>query len=557
MKRTASMMLMAVLLWTYAPVQAATRAWLDRDRIALGESATLNIETDQAAALPDFSPLRADFGVSGQGSSRQVQMTNGAVTTRITHVINVIPRRAGTLTIPALAVGAERSAPLTLSVREGAQGSAANSNATAFLQTEVDDPNPYVQQSVGVTLRLFYAVPLASGQLDLDAPDGASMQRVGDDVQSARMVNGRRYNVVERRFLLVPDRSGKLVIPGARFEGRSAGGWIDDLIGDGRRELRATGTPRVLEVRAQPVNAPQPWLPLRDLRMRYVAAPQSLRAGEAATLVVEVVAQGATQTQMPELPAPTVTGAQVFPEPPQYSETVNAGSPQVRMTRSYSLVPNGAGTLVVPGLKVAWWDVRAGAARTASLPDLTLKVAPGTGGFAGSTLPVAAVDQPIGGDNALSGIAAPTTPATGRYWIWLALGFALLWLATLAWAVQRRGSAPTRRRVLQVGETLEPAKPTYTLPDLKRALDSGDLEEVGEVLRGMSSPPSADLDALADKLDSPAQREALEQLRRARWAGGDGVAARAALRQAFRDGPVWRVTPDLTAEILPPLYPPR
>ncbi len=557
MKRTASIMLMTVLLWTFAPVQAATRAWLDRDQIALGESATLNIETDQVAALPDFSPLRAEFDVSGQGSSRQVQMTNGAVTTRTTHVINVIPRRAGRLTIPALVVGAERSTPLTLSVSEGAQGSSASSNATAFLQTEVDDPNPYVQQSVGVTLRLFYAVPLASGQLDLDAPEGASMQRVGDDVQSARMVNGRRYNVVERRFLLVPDRSGRLVIPGARFEGRSAGGWIDDLMGDGRRELRATGTSRVLEVRAQPANAPQPWLPVRDLRMRYVAAPQSLRAGEAATLVVEVVAQGATQTQMPELPVPTITGAQVFPEPPQYSETVNAGSPQVKMTRSYSLVPNGAGMLVVPGLKVAWWDVRAGAAKTASLPDLTLKVAPGTGGFAGSTLPPAVADQPNTSDNALSAIADPTTPVTGRYWIWLALGFALLWLATLAWAVQRRAPAPTRRRALQVGEAPEEVKPTQTLPDLKRALDSGDLEEVGEVLRGMSSPPSADLDALADRLDSPVQREALEQLRRARWAGGDGVAARAALRDAFREGPVWRATPKPTTEILPPLYPSR
>lgn len=556
MKRTASMMLMTVLLWTLAPVQATTRAWLDRDQIALGESATLNIETDQAAAMPDFSPLRAEFDVSGQGSSRQVQMTNGAVTTRTTHVINVIPRRAGTLTIPALVVGAERSTPLTLAVSEGAQRDAASSNATAFLQTEVDDPNPYVQQSVGVTLRLFYAVPLASGQLDLDAPEGASMQRVGDDVQSARMVNGRRYNVVERRFLLVPDRSGRLVIPGARFEGRSAGGWIDDLMGDGRRELRATGTPRVLEVRAQPANAPQPWLPVRDLRMRYVGAPQSLRAGEAATLVVEVVAQGATQTQMPELPVPTVAGAQVFPEPPQYSETVNAGSPQVKMTRSYSLVPNGAGTLVVPGLKVAWWDVRASAAKTASLPDLTLKVAPGTGGFADSTLPVAR-DTKIPGDNALSGIADQAMPATGRYWIWLALGFALLWLGTLAWAVQRGAPAPTRRRALQAGETPDEAKPTQTLSDLKRALDSGDLEDVGEVLRGMSSPPSADLDALANKLDSPAQREALEQLRRARWAGGDGVAARAALRAAFREGPMWRAAPKPAAEVLPPLYPPR
>lgn len=552
MKRTLSTLLMGVLLVAILPAQAATRAWLDRTQVSLGDSATLSIETDQASAIPDFSPLRADFDISGQGSTRQLQIANGASTTRTTHVINLAPRRPGTLTIPALQVGQERSAPLALVVTPASVATAA-SNATAFMETDVDDANPYVQQSVGVTLRLFYAVPLASGQLDLAAPEGASMQRVGDDVQSSRLVNGRRYNVVERRFLLVPDRSGKLVIPGARFEGRSAGGWIDDLIGDGRRELHANGVPRVLEVRAQPADAPQPWLPLRDLRMRYVAAPQSLRAGEAATLVVEVVAQGATQTQMPELPIPSVPGAQVFPEPPQYYESANGGSPQVKLTRSYSLVPNGAGKLVVPGMKVAWWDVRAGAPKTASLPDLTLQVAPGMGGFADSTLPMAA-GPGVTNENALAGVRAPTR-GVGRYWPWLAIGFAVLWLATLAWAMRRRASPLPRGRAMQVDSAIEAPRPTQTLPDLKRVLDSGDLDEVGEVLRGMSSPPSADMDALAAKLDSTTQREALEQLRRARWADGDGVAARAALRAAFREGPVWRASPKAAAEILPPLYP--
>jgi hypothetical protein len=33
------------------------RAWLDRDRVALGETATLNIEVDgRDAAEPDYSP---------------------------------------------------------------------------------------------------------------------------------------------------------------------------------------------------------------------------------------------------------------------------------------------------------------------------------------------------------------------------------------------------------------------------------------------------------------------------------------------------------------------
>ena len=534
---------------------AATRAWLDRNQIALGESVTLNIETDQAAATPDFSPLRADFDLSGQSSSRQVQMVNGAVTAKTTYLVNLAPHRAGTLAIPALLIGTQRSPPLALVVGASAPAST-RGNATAFLETEVDDPNPYVQQSVGVTLRLFYAVPLASGQLDLDTPEGASMQRVGDDVQSTRELNGRRYNVVERRFLMVPERSGKLTIPGARFAGRGAGGWMDDLLGGDSREMRANGAARTLDVRAQPANAPQPWLPLRNLRMRYVGAPQSLRAGEAATLVVEVIAQGAVQAQMPELPTPSVAGAQVFAEPPQYDETFNAGSPQVKLTRRYSLVPNGAGKLVVPGLKMAWWDVAAGTAKTADLPDLTLQVAPGAGGFAGSTLP-ATVGATAAEDRSLPA-SSDRMRSSNRVWAWLAVAFAGLWLITLIWALRRRGATPVSRRShVRTDEESAEALPTQTMVDLKRALDSGDLEEVGDVLRGMSTPPSADLDALIARLESSVQRDAVEQLRRARWADGDGVAARAALREAFRNGPVWRATSKPVKEVLPPLYPTR
>ena len=553
---TLAMVTLAVL-WLLASTMgadkavAATRAWLDRNQVALGESVALNIETDQAAAVPDFSPLQADFDLSGQSSNRQVQMVDGAVTARTTYVVNLAPRRAGTLAIPALLVGTQRTPPLALVV-EGSAPASARGNSTAFLETEVDDPSPYVQQSVGVILRLFYAVPLTSGQLDLDTPEGASLQRVGDDVQSSREVNGRRYNVVERRFLMVPERSGKLVIPGARFAGRGAGGWMDDLLGGNSREMRANGAPRVLDVRAQPADAPQPWLPLRDLRMRYVGAPQSLRAGEAATLVVEVTAQGAVQAQMPELPMPSVPGAQVFAEPPQYNETFNAGSPQVKLTRRYSVVPNGAGKLIVPGMKMAWWDVRSGTAKTADLPDLTLQVAPGTGGFADSMLPAVAGANAVE-DNSLAATSDSTPPPT-HVWVWLAAAFAGLWVITLAWALRRR-TAPSARRPSARDDLPGESMPTQTMADLKRVLDSGDLDEVGDVLRGMSTPPSADLDALIAKLETPAQRDAVEQLRRARWADGDGVAARAALREAFRNGPSLRAAAKPVKEILPPLYP--
>src|SRR5690606_11829436 len=126
-------------------------------------------------------------------------------------------------------------------------------------------------------------------------------------------IGGRRYQVVERRYVLVPERSGRLELPPARFHGRGAGSWFDDLFGDGQRTLSAEGPRLVLDVKPVPDAAPRPWLPLHGLELRWRETPEGVRAGDAATVELELVADGATASQL-EPPMITVDqGGQVFP----------------------------------------------------------------------------------------------------------------------------------------------------------------------------------------------------------------------------------------------------
>lgn len=537
---------------------AATRAWLDRSQAASGQPVTLNIETDQIAATPDFSPLQNDFQILDRNSSRQWSMANGKTQSSVLFAVVLQPRHDGALPIPALRVGNETTQPLRVDVRAAAPSDANDPNAKAFIETEIDDANPYVQQSVGVTVRLYYAVPLQSGQLDLDAPQGASLQRIGEDAQMQRDVRGRRFNVVERHYLLIADHSGALTLPAPRFAGQGVSGFLDDFFGGGTQSLSATGAPKTLNVRAQPDAAPQPWLPLRDLRLRYLAAPQNARAGEAATLTIEATAIGATRSQLPELPAPSAVGAQVFAEPAQYQESFRNGVPQVIATRRYSLVPEGSGKLHVAGPRVRWWDVQGASAKVAALPDLDLDVVPGVGGFSNRQLPTpesAIADAP----SALRGLAPPDF---GGAWLWpaVAAAFALLWVVTLialAWALRRASRGVAKNSPTQSGAVAVAthAAAERNSKDLRAALDTGSLDDVADTLRMMHAPPLPDLDALIARLDDAAQRDALEQLRRARWAGGDGSAARAALRDAFKHGPKWKPRASAPKSALPPLYP--
>ena len=543
---------LAVLLASQALVAGAqTRAWLDRDRIALGDTATLNIQTDQAlASSPDYSPLLGDFTISSNSSSRQYAMVNGVGQSSVLFAVALRPGRQGLLTIPSLQVGNQHTQPLTLSVTEPVTNPA-RAGDPVFIDSEADAQDPYVQQAVGFTVRLYYSGAI-SGQIDQPAPAGTTLQQVGDDVQYTRQLGGTVYSVLERHFLLIPDRSGTLVIPGARFRGQGAGGMFDDLIGGGGGQpLHADAAPRFLHVRAVPADAPQPWLPLRALALRYLATPRAARVGEAATVTVEADADGAIATQLPPLQV-SAEGAQVFAEPMQHDDAFTDGRPRVRASRTFSIVPSRAGSLRIHGPTVAWWDARAGLARTAALPDIVLQVAPGAAATPGNPRPASTLP-----DAGRSGPAWAGIPAALRHvqpWLAIALLFAVGWLAMLLRGARRSVAVPP------------PAQAPLELPDapagsasgqdLRRALATGDLADVASVLCAMARPPAFDVDAVRERLADPDQIAALDALQRARWAGGDGVAARAALRSAFAKGPRWKsAAPTPRDSLLPPLYP--
>lgn len=538
-----------VLLLAFAalPTFAQVRAWLDRDAISLGETATLNIETTQSASdEPDWSPLLGDFRLSGHTSSRRVEIVGGNARTQMLFAVALEPKRAGRFQIPALRVGATRTPPLVLTVG-AAPATPRQAGGLVFIEAEADAATPYVQQAVGYTVRLYSATSLISGQLDQDPPQGATLQRVGEDLQYQRDIGGRRYTVVERRYLLVPERSGPLAMPGARFRGQGVGGFFDDLFGDGRRDLAARGAPRTLQVRAVPANAPQPWLPLRGLSLQYLATPQAARAGEAASITVEARIDGASATQLPELQLGGIEGAQVFADPPQVEESFAQGRPQVRVVRKFSVVPSRAGVLRVPGPRMPWWDVEAGAARTATVPDLAVQVSPGGAGVAASAPAPASGNA---GEPAQRWIQVPFVQGAVQAWALATVAFALLWLGTLWWALHRRPArAAPAAGAPSPGDRIAPAA------GLDAALRRGDLAAIAEALCAAAPSPGADLDAVCAQLDDARQIDAVRALQQARWGRGDAGQALAALRAAFDRRPHWRTATRAGRALLPPLYP--
>lgn len=536
---------LVLLSWLCAlPVFAQTRAWLDRERITYGETVALNIQTDQSVQQIDYRPLAAQFDIAGQTVRRSYEIVNGRASARSLFAVGLRPRAPGVVQVPALRVGNATTTPLRLLVLPPAV-QPANADADVFVETTVDAPSPYVQQAVGVVVRLNYAVPLLSGQLDQDPPANASLQQVGQDVTYQREIGGRRYNVVERRFLLVPERSGPLVLPGARFNGQAAGGFFDQVFDDGRRALSAAAANMRLQVRAIPADAPQPWLPLHDLRLRYLRAPTVGRVGEAVDVEIEAEADGASAAQLPALDLPASSAVQVFADPPQADERLVEGRPRTLLRRHIALVPLQPGPLTIQGPRMVWWDVTAGVARTAALPPLRLQVAAGVQAnatrAAPGTPPAASVANTVD---------AMRIRDAGRGWSWWVMGL-LMALVMAAGAVAWRMRQRMRRHPVQA----KPAMPQTA--SVEQALRTGELSEIAQALMAAVGP-GADLATVQARLDDSAQVAAVQRLQAARWGQDqdDAAAVLALLRSAFARGPRWRdTTHKPSAKALPPLYP--
>ncbi len=549
MSRMYARALLFLLVLLALPVSAQTRAWLDRAEITYGETVALNISTDQPVTEIDYAPLRAQFDIGGQSVRRSYTLASGQTRRTSVFSVGLRPRAPGLASVPALRVGNASTAPLRLVVLAPAV-QPASADADVFVETTVDAMQPYVQQAVGVTVRLNYAVPLLSGQLELAPPARASLQRVGEDITYERLLGGRRYSVVERRFLLIPERSGPLLLAGARLNGITGGGFIGSMFDDDRRPLSAAAPDTRLQVRPIPAHAPQPWLPLHQLTLRYLQAPTQAFAGQAAQVELEMVADGATAAQVPALDVGVLAGVQVFADPPRVEEQFVDGRPRTTVRRRFSLVPARAGALLVPGPRIVWWDAGSGSARVAELPPLQLQVVAGanagddaasarSGGGATPDASKDATSRPTG--------ASPRSVDWKRMSVWLPLVLLAVALAIIA---------ARRRTRLDAGTSHQPDAPAAAPPpSLDAALRAGDFGDIRRALAAQAGLPTGDFDALLARLDDPAQAEALRGMQAARWGGGDLPVALQAVRAAFSGGARWRQTKQGAQSLLPPLYP--
>lgn len=563
------LMLALMLLPMVAFAQTSVRAWLDRDTARMGESVTLNVEADaRLSAEPDFSALDADFNRVGTQSSQQVSMVNGQTTSKTLWAVGLEPRREGTLAIPAISVGTASTQPLTLTVLAQPTGAQGKVGDDVFLQSSADPINPYVQQQVRYSVKLYYSFDLSDGNLGEPNVQGLVARRTGQDKRYVASLGSQRYNVIERNYALTPEQSGTLTIPAIEFRGSAIDARDPGSFFNRGRVVTARSDAISLNVAAKPATwGNDPWLPAAELNLTEDSQfPTEVHVGDALTRSVRLQAKGLAYEQLPDPEFPSMAGVDIYPDKSQTSTRDDGSWIYGERERKFAFVPNKAGTITLPALSIRWFNTATKQAETATLPERAINVLPATG------TPTAAPAQPTASGAASSPTDSPAAisnaPVIGTLgsgssagdgrWRWTALIAIALWLLTMAlWFLSAR-----RRRSDVIEAATPPNKAAaVSRAEFQRSCALGDLAGAERGLIGWGRADNAhinNLDTLAKAVYSDEQRTVLRELQRTRYSGAvvDGLAQR--LQIAFKDGPSWscRVTSSSAkAGPLPELYP--
>lgn len=459
-----ALVLTMMWLWSAATSAGEVSAHVDKNVITQNDNLELTLELSDQDGTPDLEPLERDFTVLNNARSNRISIVNGRVDTRNEWVLTLVPKRVGELKIPALAIGDKRTDPIIVKVVAGKVGTAGND---VQLESSVDVSTVDVQAQLIYTLRLLHGVDLKEGSLSVPDLPNAIVERLGEDVSSEVLRDGRRYRVVERKYAVFPQISGVFKIPSAEFNGKTigrGGSPFDSFFGrrfgadpfdqafGGGQAIRARAKEIIVDVTPQPKDTlGRWWLPAKNIRLseEWAPSPPQFRVGEPVTRTLLLEAEGLTAQQLPDLAQVDIPGVKLYPDQPSKETTANPAGVTSKKTVKIALIATRPGRLQLPAVEVTWWDTRRRALQVATLPARMIDVLPGadTGANAPSiptALPPAMnAPTPLPAEPTLLSDEIPVAVQQPNYWPYLTAIAVAAWIfTTFGWWRSRRQIEP-------------------------------------------------------------------------------------------------------------------
>ena len=408
-------------------------AYVDRTEVSLNDvfTLTLRVNAELSNSPPDISALDQDFEQLGVSQTSSFTLINNVSESWNEYRISLRPRSSGELTIPAFRLGSEVTQPISITVNEAPQNSANRDDF--FISSTLNKDTVYVQEQLLYTVRIYFSTPFDRGaNLSQPQVEGAVIQRLGDDRSYQEVLNGLRYNVIERRYALFPQSSGTLRIDPINFSatvGQRRSGSIFSNRMTGGRQIVLSSDAHDVTVMSKPASFPldATWLPSSELTLQesWSRDLQGIEVGEAITRNLTIRADGISSSLLPDVEFNETDTLKFYPDQANREDLANQNGVTGVRSQGTAIVASTEGDFILPAIEIPWWNTETDTMEIARLPEYSLNVI-NTGSAVNTTN--SRVDNTTASVNTSVETGLQSVGNSSNLWIYATTVFALAWL---------------------------------------------------------------------------------------------------------------------------------
>jgi hypothetical protein len=373
-----------IALLTSYPIFAAVQvsATVSGTNVVLGDVfiLTVNINDNDDDYQLDTRELEQDFTVYQPSQSQSSEYVNGNFSQKTQWQVRLQAKKIGLLTIPALKIGDHATDTIQIKVTEPSQNPEADSDpeSVVFVENSIDKNTIYIGQSLTFTTKLF--ISKNTNSLDLKAPhfEGAENTVFGQDKNNQIVRNGIRYNTITRQYKMTATQAGKFEINSPLLTGTlrkvvAVSEWQNRVV---ETPINIRGSRLNINVKAIPANYQGKWIVSDDLRLIEDTnlMEKTYKVGEPITRSITLQIASVAKDKLPNIKLNYPKALRFYPDQDQLEEGKSNGlNYGIRIIR-HAIIADEVGTLILPEIKLNWFNSKTNQQQTAILPTQKLTI---------------------------------------------------------------------------------------------------------------------------------------------------------------------------------------
>ncbi|WP_028863693.1 BatD family protein [Psychromonas aquimarina] len=350
--------------------------------VYLGDMFTLTIEINSTSSdyQLDTRPLEKDFTVYRPSKSQQSKLINGKFTQLTQWQVTLQAKAIGTFTIPALKIGSLSSKKIAISVEKPSAQATTSKDNVVFIENSINRETLYLGQPLIFTTKIFLSQN--SNELNLLNPtlDDADIEVYGEDKNGQTIRNGIRYKTITRKYQITANKAGDFTINSPLLTGSlrktvRVNDWNNRIIAD---PINIRGDSLKVTIKEKPANYQGEWLISDDVRLveNQSLDGQSYRVGEPITRSIALQVASINKDKLPVINFNYPKSLRFYPDQDELKEGQANDLLYAQRTLRHAIIPDQSGQLILPEIKVPWWNSRTDKQEFAVLPAQTLTILP-------------------------------------------------------------------------------------------------------------------------------------------------------------------------------------